>query len=248
MGKEIENKQPTILFENEDVVVINKPSNMIVHKDGRRDEYTVADWLLEKYPAIENVGESWESPQGEIIPRPGIVHRLDRDTTGVMIIAKTDEAFAFLKEQFKERGVQKTYYAFVYDAIKESEGVIDKQIGKSRSDFRRWSAQPGAKGVLRDAQTHWWKIGEVEKDGAVYTYVKMQPKTGRTHQLRVHMKAIHHPIVCDSLYAPKRECALEFGRIALHAHELAVTLPNQKEMTFTAPFPNDFEYAMSCLK
>src|SRR3989344_63308 len=104
-----------ILYEDADVLVINKPASLITHSDGRTKEDSVAAWMLKHYPRLADVGESWTSPQGEIVPRPGIVHRLDRTTSGVMILAKTPSAHAFLKAQFQGRAVEKTYRAFVYD-------------------------------------------------------------------------------------------------------------------------------------
>ena len=232
---------PTILFEDEHILVINKPAGLVVHGDGRTDEPSVADWALEYHPRMRNVGEPWTSQTGEAIPRPGIVHRLDRETSGVMVMAKTHESFALLKEQFQERRVRKTYRAFVYGAMKEGEGAIDRPIGKSKSDFRKWSAQPGSRGALRDAHTAWERLGVTTEGHERYAYLALRPITGRTHQLRVHLKAIHHPIVCDTLYAPKRPCALGFTRLALHAHTLTVALPTTgEERVFEAPLPEDF--------
>lgn len=229
-------QQPTVIHEDADILLIDKPAGLVVHGDGRTKEFSVADWVLERYPELVEVGEPWTSPQGEVIARPGIVHRLDRDTSGVMLIAKTQKSFEYLKEQFQERTIKKTYRAFVYDALKEEKGEIDRPIGKSKSDFRKWSAQPGSRGVQREAFTAWEVLGEVEESGKTYSYLNLVPTTGRTHQLRVHLKAIHHPIVCDGLYAPKRECALGFTRLALHAH--TITLPDGR--VFEAPLPEDF--------
>ncbi len=229
----------TIIFEDENVLVLNKPAGLVVHGDGRTEEKTLSDWLINNYPEIENVGEPWKE-----IPRPGIVHRLDRDTSGVMIVAKNQDTYEFLKEQFKEREVKKEYLAFAHDHFKEEEGEIDRPIGKSKSDFRRWSAQPGSRGVQREAITLWETLKEVPFGSKVYTYIRLMPKTGRTHQLRVHLKAIHHPIVCDSLYAPKRECALGFNRLALHASKLTVELPGGEVEEFEAPLPEDFKSAL----
>ncbi len=236
--------KPTIIFEDDDVLVINKPSGLVVHGDGRTKEATLADWVLETYPAMRDVGETGRAQDGEVILRPGIVHRLDRETSGVMILAKTQAAFEFLKVQFKERTAEKTYRAFVYGQPKEDEGEIDRPIGKSASDFRKYSAQRGARGVLRKAHTLWKVLVRFEEDGEKYTYMELSPKTGRTHQLRVHLKAINLPIVCDELYAPKHECALGFARTALHAHTLTLTLPSGKLTTFEAPLPDDFMHAI----
>ena len=138
--------EPTIIFEDDNILVIDKPAGLMVHSDGRTKEETLSDWVLKKYPELKDVGEPWED-----IPRPGIVHRLDKDTSGVMVLAKTQETFEELKGQFQERKIKKTYRAFAYDPFKEENGEIDRPIGKSKSDFRKWSAQPGSRGVQREA-------------------------------------------------------------------------------------------------
>lgn len=236
-GAEVNNGHPvSIIYENADVLVINKPAGLVVHPDGKTQEYTLADWLVEHYPEVKGVGED--------VLRPGIVHRLDRETSGVMIAARTQEAFEYLKEQFKERKVHKIYHAFVYGTPKQDFGVIDKQIGKNKSDFRRWSAQPGARGTLRDAITHWKVLASGQGESLAISLLELRPETGRTHQLRVHLKAIHHPIVCDKLYARGHECALGFERLALHARELALVLPSKEEQIFVAEYPEDFENAL----
>jgi len=235
------NQELDILYEDENLFVINKPSGIMVHSDGRTRDRTLADILMEKYPEIKEVGEPWTILSEEKIYRPGIVHRLDRDTSGVLIVARNQKTFLFLKEQFKNRTIQKIYYAFVYGNIKEEEGTIDKPIGKSKKDFRQWSAQPGSRGVLREAITEF----KVLKRNGEYTYLELSLKTGRTHQIRVHLKAIHHPVVCDSLYAPKRPCALGFLSLALHAHSVRFMLPNGEVVNVEAPLPEDFQKALA---
>tara|TARA_B100000745_G_scaffold53689_1_gene31868 strand:- start:705 stop:1388 length:684 start_codon:yes stop_codon:yes gene_type:complete len=225
---------PTIIFEDTDILVIDKPAGLMVHDDGRTNERTLSDWVLKTYPKLQDVGEHWEG-----IPRPGIVHRLDKETSGVMVLAKTQKSFEMLKEQFKKRQIKKTYRAFVYDQFNEVRGEIDRPIGKSKSDFRKWSAQPGSRGLQREAHTAWEVLDTID----TYTYLELKPTTGRTHQLRVHLKAIHHPIVCDALYASKRECGLNFKRLALHAHTITIG-----GNTFKAPLPQDFKEALGCSK
>lgn len=235
---------PEILYEDEYVVAINKPAGLMTHADGRNSERTVADWYIQQYPENKDVGESITTSTGEEIHKPGIVHRLDRDTSGVMILPKDQETFLFLKDQFQNRTVEKEYRAFVYGNIKEETGVVDRPIGRSSKDFRLWSAQRGARGKMREAVT---KYQVLARDGE-HTYLSLMPKTGRTHQLRVHMKAINHPIVCDSLYAPKRECVLGFSRLALHAQKLSIELPGSGVQTFEASVPEDFKSALEILR
>lgn len=236
--------EPTILFENDDVMVINKPSGMRVHNDGSHDDgQTVAEWFLKQTPAAQGVGEQATLQDGTPVERSGVVHRLDRDTSGVLILAKNQAAFEHLKKQFHDRIAKKEYRAFVYGMMKESWGTIDRPIGRSASDPRKRSAQRGAKGQLRDATTDWELIGQ----SYTHAYLKLKPRTGRTHQLRVHLKALDRPIVMDPLYAPDHHKEtidnLGFDRLALHAHYLELVLPDGEEQRFIAPLPDMFEMA-----
>lgn len=232
------------LFENDDVLVINKPAGLVVHSDGKTKEATLCDWLLENYPATENVGEPLILQDGTIIKRPGIVHRLDRETSGVLIIAKNQNSFLFLKEQFKKRAVKKIYNAFVWGEVKDEEGIIERPIGRSGKDFRQWSAQRGARGKLREAITEY----KVLKKNKEFSFLEINLKTGRTHQIRVHMKAINHPVVGDKLYAPKREFALGFNRVALHASSVEFIAPSGEIVKVKSSFPNDFKEALDLIK
>jgi len=226
----------TILYEDSDVMVINKPDGLLVHGDDAIEKETVVSWFLTRVPEAKGVGEEGVQKDGIPVDRSGVVHRLDRETSGVLILAKHQEAFLFLKDQFQSRSVHKEYRAFVYGSLKEKWGSIDRPIGRSASDFRLRSAQRGAKGVLRPAVTDWELIGQTPQ----HAYVRVMPKTGRTHQIRAHMKAINHPIVCDSLYAPNASCELGFTRLALHAHVLGITVPSGETKRFVAPLPHVF--------
>ena len=225
-------KDIKIIFENDEVIAVDKPAGLVAHSDGKTNEPTLSDWVLEKYPEIKDVGEP-AIYDGKEIARPGIVHRLDRETSGVIVIAKTQQSFLNLKKQFQEREIKKTYNAFIYGALKEEKGTINRPIGKSKSDFRRWSAQRGARGELREAVTN-YKVLKKNKD---FTYIEISPKTGRTHQIRVHFKAINYPIVCDKLYAPKHARALSFERLALHSRSLTFTLLNDEKSRLRQIYP-----------
>lgn len=238
------NMNVSVVYEDDSVVVINKPAGLVVHPDGKTKEPTLVDWVLENYPDIAQVGEPLVLTDGTTIKRPGIVHRLDRETSGALIIAKNQQAFLHLKKQFQEREIRKIYNAFVWGGMKESDGVIDRPIGKSKKDFRLWSAQRGARGELRQAVTRF----RVLKKNSEFSFVEVSPETGRTHQIRVHFKAISHPVVCDRLYAPKRECALGFDRLALHALSLTFVSPESGSITAAVALPADFERALSALK
>lgn len=229
-----------IIYEDPDMVAIDKPTGVMAHPDGHSTEETVSDWFGRKYPESKHVGESLTLPNGTVIERPGIVHRLDRDTSGVMVLAKTPESHAFLKEAFQGREAHKTYLAFVYGTFKEDKkGTITFPIGRSRKDFRLRSAQRGAKGRMREAVTRYEVIGEHEN----HSLLKIEPETGRTHQIRVHLKAVHHPVVCDPLYAPNHPCDLGFKRLGLHASQLDLPHPNGERLVLTSPFPPDLEKA-----
>jgi 23S rRNA pseudouridine1911/1915/1917 synthase len=235
-----------VLYEDDDVVVINKPAGMLVHDDGSGTEHTVVDWLLALAPEARAVGEPGHAQDGSELTRSGVVHRLDKDTSGVLILAKTNEAFQHLKAQFKDRHAKKEYRAFVYGAMREKWGTVDRPIGRSAKDFRKRSAERGSRGMRRNAVTDWELIGQNDE----YAYLKVLPKTGRTHQIRVHLKAIGRPVVGDALYAPKNlleQDNLGFSRLALHAYMLSIGLPNGETKRFIAPLPPEFEAAETAL-
>jgi 23S rRNA pseudouridine1911/1915/1917 synthase len=227
-----------ILYEDTDIVAVAKPAGLITHSDGRTKEETAEDWFKERCKV-----------QGVSLPeQSGYVHRLDRDTSGVLVFAKNAVAYEFLRKAFHDRDIKKTYLAIVYGVPKVKSGVIDFDIGRSRQNFRLRSAQPKAKGRLRDALTRYEVIGEIEG----YSLMKLNPETGRTHQIRVHLKAIHHPIVCDPLYAPNHKPALGLERLALHASTLDIPLPAGRQgsssggrMLITAPMPEDLSVALA---
>ncbi len=208
-----------IIFEDDDIVVIDKPSGMIVYPDGKHDYPALSHWLEKKYG------------------KDGFhfVHRIDRETTGVLVVAKTASAYAFLKEQFKDREIKKIYRAFVHGALKEERGQIERPIGSSRGGRGPRSATR-PHGVERQASTVWKRLA----NGAGAAYIEAFPRTGRTHQIRVHCAAIQHPIIADVLYGPGRPKLLGFERLALHALSITITHPNGREMTFVAPLPQDF--------
>jgi len=214
-----------ILYEDTDIVAVAKPSGLITHTDGRTPEETAEEWFLKKYKVTD----------------AGYVHRLDRATSGVLVFAKNPAAYEFMRKAFHDREVHKTYLGFVYGVPKAKKGEIDFDIGRSRSDFRLRSAQPKAKGRLRDALTRYEVVSETEG----YSLMQLNPETGRTHQIRVHLKAIHHPIVGDTLYAPSHPLALGLTRMGLHAYSLDTPLPGGGRITITAPLPEDFAKALA---
>ena len=231
------------IYEDKNILVINKPSGIITHPNGKTEEDCVSSWFVNMYTESKDVGEPLVLENETVVEKPGIVHRLDRDTSGLLLIAKNQKTFQHLKEQFQARKVVKVYRAFVYGRVKEDAGAIDRPIGRSAKDFRMRSAQRGARGKLREAVTHYTVLGR----GKCTSFIELRPKTGRTHQLRVHLKAINHPIVCDSLYAPKRKAELGFDRLALHASRIEAEIEKGKHMSFEAPLPSDFVNAQNAL-
>ncbi|MEY3783837.1 MAG: ribosomal large subunit pseudouridine synthase rRNA synthase [Candidatus Parcubacteria bacterium] len=247
-NEEMENKvEPTVLFEDDSVLVICKPYGWLTHADGfDKGAVTVVDWFCARVPAARGVGEPGFSREGEVLERSGIVHRLDRETSGLLILAKTQEAHQHLKKQFKDRLVYKEYRAFVYGRLNDRWGTINRPIGRSAKDHRRRSAERGARGVLREAITDFERIGMGEYEDESFSYVKLIPKTGRTHQLRAHLRAIDRPIVCDTLYGENKVAKsnnLNLTRLALHAHILEIELPSGETRRFIAPVPLNFEAA-----
>jgi len=187
---------------------------------------------------------------GKIVWRPGIVHRLDRDTSGILLIAKTQEMFDELKRQFQERETQKTYRAFVYGDVRYDEKTINTPIGRSKSDFRRWATTREIRGESREAITKYKALIKTNK----FSYIEVYPKTGRTHQIRVHMKYDNHPLVADHLYAGKRfdrenpEKNLFFEKQALHAYKIKFKNLDGKELELESPLPEKFLEAEKKMK
>ncbi len=240
------NKEPEILYEDEDVLVLNKPYGWLVHEDKNTDAPTVVDWFVARCPEASEVGEPGFRQDGQELNRAGVVHRLDRETSGVMILAKNQDAHQYLKKQFKDRLVEKEYRAFVYGRINDRWGTINRSIGRNAKDHRKRSAERGAKGVLREAITDFERIGMGEYNEEPFSYVKLMPQTGRTHQLRVHLRALDRPIVGDSLYADykiEKSCNLDTDRLMLHSHILELVLPNGTTERFIATVPAEFEFA-----
>lgn len=220
-----------VLYEDADVIAVNKPAGMLTHSDGRSTTETAEDWFNAHYRS------GLASPERN---GGGYAHRLDRDTSGVLVFAKNVAAYEFLRKAFHDKEVRKTYLAFVYGVPKEKKGVIDFDIGRSRRDFRLRSAQPKAKGRLRAARTLYEVIGT----SGEYALLKVSPETGRTHQIRVHLKAIHHPVIGDPLYAINRPFALGIARLALHAYEIDLPLPSGAHARIIAPVPLDLTVAL----
>lgn len=216
-----------IIFENEDIIVVDKPANLLVHpiKD---EKDTLVNGLISYCPSIKNVGDD---PL-----RPGIVHRLDRDTSGLIVVAKNNSSFLFLKKQFQEREMEKKYLALVHGKVKDKKGTITKVISSSKKDYRRKRV------LLDDKAKKAWTDYRVIKYLKDYTLLEVSPKTGRTHQIRVHLASIGHPIVGDKEYRFKRQKTPEnLGRQFLHAKHLKFKLPSGKIVEFKSELPKDLK-------
>jgi 23S rRNA pseudouridine1911/1915/1917 synthase len=240
-----------ILHEDEDTVVVSKPAGLMVHPDGRQAGPFLTDWVEKKYPASKNVGETINAPDGSVIRRPGIVHRLDKETSGAIVIAKTDKGFASLKKQFQDRAISKKYLVFVWGEMKEDFGTINRPIGRSGSDFRRWSAERGARGEMRDAETYWTKLHTYTHGTGPEKYsislVSAEPKTGRTHQIRVHFASLQRPVVGDVLYGTHKPKGLGFERVALHSWLIQFRDLKGNLVRVVAPVPEDFRNALKMI-
>lgn len=219
LKKEPDEIELPIIYEDESVITINKPAGILAHSKGAFNrEGTVATFIHEKL----NGSEEWKNSN-----RAGIVHRLDRRTSGVMICAKNEDAQKFLQKQFASRKVKKTYRAIISDTIPEKSGLIDVPI--ERNPKKPATFRAGVNG--KPAQTEF----RILKQQGAHSLIGLKPKTGRTHQLRVHLNYLGCPIVGDELY--KGEPAV---RLMLHALELTVALPNGKQKSFSTPMPEEF--------
>lgn len=232
-----------IIFENKEFLVINKPAGLIVHGARHIDEITLADLLVKKYPKLKKVGEDRE--------RPGIVHRLDKDVSGLMVIAKTNESFKNLKEQFLSREAVKGYLALVYGQIEKDEDEIDFPIKRAAAGNRQVAVPEGYesnKEKVRKAVTYF----EVVKKFINYTLLVIKTKTGRKHQVRVHLAAYGHPVVGDGLYHTKKtkesNKKINLGRIFLLANKLAFKDLAGKKHNFEIDFSDELENFLKTLK
>lgn len=229
-----------ILYEDKNLLAVNKPSGLVVHTDGRTKEETLTDWVMKKYPETENVGEPLKISTGAEVKRWGIVHRIDRETSGVVLIAKNQKTYDFLKQQFLDKEIEKAYHAVVYGDVRYDEGIINLPMGRNKSDFRKRATGKAIRGEEREAITHYKTLARKQK----ISLVEANPRTGRTHQLRVHFADLGHAIVGDRMYSVPRKSPIDIGRLALHAYSIEFTLPDEKWIKIVAPYPADFQKAV----
>jgi 23S rRNA pseudouridine1911/1915/1917 synthase len=226
-------EEPEIIYEDENFLAVSKPAGLLVHAAGKDNkEKTLVDWLLEKYPEIKEIGDDFET-------RPGIVHRLDRDTSGVIIVAKNQKTFDYLKNLFGTREIKKTYLALAIGEVSPGEGTINKPIRLKNGSVKRtvWEGKDEKQATTEYKVLDYLKI-RTQKGGQVFSLLGVYPKTGRTHQIRVHLASIGHPIAGDALYGPKKS---NFGlrRQFLHAQSIEFTDMSGKRMKIEVDLPDD---------
>ncbi len=215
-----------IVYEDQDVILINKPKNMVVHPAAGHYTGTLVNGLM------AHCKQDLSGINGVL--RPGIVHRIDKDTTGILIVCKNDMAHQSIAAQLKEHSITRKYHAIVYDNIKEEEGTVDAPIGRSIKDRKKMAVTPSG----RRAVTHYRVLNRLKKG---FTYIECQLETGRTHQIRVHMASIKHPLLGDDVYGPKKQKYSLEGQ-CLHAKVLGFVHPRtQQYMEFEVPLPQYFE-------
>lgn len=229
-----------IIYEDGDVIVLDKPAGVLAQKALSSESPAVSDFLVKHFPEIEKVGENEQ--------RFGIVHRLDKDTSGAMIAAKNNKSFEFLKNQFKNRLTEKTYLALVYGIVKPEEGIINLKIGRSKTNPQMQTVIDSRKKdnlKSREAITFYKTIKKYKE----YTLLEVRPKTGRMHQIRVHLKALGFPIVGDKKYFYRKYRGLkpQLGRQFLHAQSLGITLPNGVRTEFKSELPQGLKNFLSAI-
>ena len=238
LSAEAEDIELDVVYEDDDIIVVNKPSGMVVHPAPGNENKTLVNALL------YHCKGTLSGINGVI--RPGIVHRIDKDTSGLLVVAKNDEAHVFLSSLLKEHGIKRVYHAVVTGHLKENEGTIDAPIARHPTNRKKMAVVAGG----REAITHYKTIEEFSG----FTYAKMELETGRTHQIRVHMSHIGHPIMGDTVYGggktpfEKAHKSLKDGQM-LHAKELSFPHPRTKEIVhFECPLPENFEKILKILK
>ena len=222
-----------IVYEDEELLVINKARGMVVHPAAGNEDGTLVNALM------YHCGDTLSGING--VMRPGIVHRIDKDTTGLLVVAKNDNAHQKLTDQLSDHTLSRVYYAIVHGNIKEDNLTIDAPIARDNADRKKMTI---AKNVGRDALTH---ISVLERFGK-YTFIKCRLKTGRTHQIRVHTKSIMHPILGDKTYGLKKEEFSLDGQL-IHAGEIGFIHPASGELvSFKAPLPDDFSQTLEKIR
>jgi len=230
--------EPEILYENQDFLVINKPAGVNAHPTLQNlHEPSIASWFIYKYPQAVNIGENKL--------RPGIVHRLDKDTSGALILVKTQSAFLYFKELFLNKKIQKQYLVLVKGEIKKEKGVIEFGLTRSTTSGKRKIIllKEKIQKKVKNALTFY----EVKERYHDYTLLKVEPRTGRTHQIRIHLASIGFPVAGDKIYGASSKNQPLFRRQMLHAQKIVFMAPNHQQLSIEAPLPNDFKQTLTKL-
>lgn len=243
--------EPSIIYEDNDLLVINKPSGITVNRsDTTRDEVTVQDWAKNKFSIFHPPagGPFSIDQESDFYKRSGIVHRLDKETSGILLIAKNPDAFVALQAQFKDRTVKKIYHALAHGKITPSRGEIKVPVGRLPWNRKQFGIVAGG----REAVTRYQTLKTYTRGKEILTLVELYPETGRTHQIRVHLKYIGYPIVSDFLYSGKktsRNDRKSLSRVFLHAAKISFSHPRtNKPMEFESPLAKDLSEFIATLK
>ena len=224
-----------IIYEDNNILVINKPSGVIVHGGQGISEKTLADWIAINRPEVIGVGEDKN--------RPGIAHRLDKETSGVMVIAKNQASFIELKKIFQERLAEKKYIALICNPMTQKSGVISKPLSRSIKFGKFTTKEKDERGKIREAETAW----KLKKNFTKHALIEAQPKTGRTHQIRAHFSSIGHPVAGDRLYGGQNCAPSGLKRLFLHAAWLSFNLLG-KLLAFESDLPEDLVETLNQLE
>lgn len=230
--------QPKIIQKQKDYLIIEKPAGLLVHPTNKNEDYTLINWLLKKFPELEKVGDPVSLlNENDQTFRPSIVHRLDRDVSGLMVIPRNQEMFDHLKSQFKLRKVYKGYIALVHGQLPKDEDIIDFEISRS-SASGRMAAHPEGSGKGKRSATQYKVLQRFDK----YTLIEARPLTGRTNQIRVHFFALGHPIAGDKLYCIKSfKEKFKLNRVFLHASKLQFEDKNKNTIEFDSALPEELK-------
>ena len=241
----------SVIHEDKNFVAVYKPAGVLVHSTRiknlefriKDDETTLVDWLVEKYPEVKTVGDDPKT-------RPGIVHRLDKDTSGVLLIPRTQHYFEYLKKLFQNHEIKKTYVALVYGKLEPRVGKIEKPISLKSGSVKRtvWKGKMEKEAItLYEVTKYFQRSSASSPRSSAFTLVGVMPKTGRTHQIRIHMASIGHPIVGDALYGPKNN-PFNLHRQFLHAESLEWTSENGHRIKIEAELPRELQGIIDELK
>ena len=238
---------PELIYADDDIIVVSKPAGMPVHEAKHSTDRTLVDWLLERFPEIESVGDVPADEAKAIhLYRPGIVHRLDKLTSGVMVVARNQESFLRLKELFQSRAVTKVYLALACGHLKERRGTNTGALGRLASSPTKMGVL-GARGGIRMPKEAVTEYAVLEQFYNV-ALLEVRPRTGRMHQIRVHLASIGHPVAGDVVYGGTKVCFKELGRQFLHAATLSFAFREGQMLSFSAELPKELGEVLERLR